>query len=133
MIVLAGAGLSRPCKFIGEDMFPEITVAELDEKLRSDEKFILLDVRELSELEHAKVTDSRLEVMPMSRLAREGVTALPESVQSQEMPVFVLCHHGNRSMQVTMWLSRQGYKNVINVSGGIDAYARQVDSSVGLY
>jgi rhodanese-related sulfurtransferase len=133
MIVLAGAGLSRPCKFIGEDMFPEITVAELDEKLRSDEKFILLDVRELSELEHAKVTDSRLEVMPMSRLAREGVTALPESVQSQEMPVFVLCHHGNRSMQVTMWLSRQGYKNVINVSGGIDAYARQVDSSVGFY
>jgi rhodanese-related sulfurtransferase len=133
MIVLAVAGLSRPCKFIGEDMFPEITVTELDEKLKSDEKFILLDVRELSELKHAKVTDSRLEVMPMSRLAREGVTALSESIQSQEVPVFVLCHHGNRSMQVTMWLSRQGYKNVINVSGGIDAYARQVDSSVGFY
>ena len=59
-------------------MFPEITVTELGEKLKSDEKFILLDVRELSELEHAKVTDSRLEVMPMSRLAREGVNALSE-------------------------------------------------------
>ena len=32
-------------------MFPEITVTELGEKLKSDEKFILLDVRELSELE----------------------------------------------------------------------------------
>ena len=47
--------------------------------------------------------------------------------------MYVLCHHGNRSMQVTMWLAQQGYKNVINVSGGIDAYARQVDSSVGFY
>jgi rhodanese-related sulfurtransferase len=36
-------------------------------------------------------------------------------------------------MQVTGWLIQQGYKNVINVSGGIDAYARKVDSSVGLY
>ena len=51
----------------------------------------------------------------------------------QEIPVYVLCHHGNRSMQVTGWLIQQGFKNVINVSGGIDAYARAVDSSVGFY
>ena len=114
-------------------MFPEITVIELAEKLKSDEKFILLDVRELLELEHAKITDGRLEVTPMSRLAQEGVKALPESVQSQEIPVYVMCHHGNRSMQVTGWLAQQGYKNVFNVSGGIDAYARKVDSSVGFY
>ena len=114
-------------------MFPEITVTALGEKLKSDEKFILLDVRELSELDHAKVTDSRLQVTPMSRLAQEGVKALSESVLSQEIPVYVMCHHGNRSMQVTGWLAQQGYKNVVNVSGGIDAYARQVDSSVGFY
>ena len=114
-------------------MLPEITVTELGEKLKSDEKFILLDVRELSELESAKITDSRLEVLPMSRLAREGVSTLSESVRSQEIPVYVLCHHGSRSMQVTGWLIQQGYKNVINVSGGIDAYARKVDSSVGFY
>ena len=114
-------------------MLPEITVTALGEKLKSDEKFILLDVRELSELDRAKVTDSRLQVMPMSRLAQEGVKALSESVQSQKIPVYVLCHHGNRSMQVTGWLTQQGYKNVFNVSGGIDAYARQVDQSVGFY
>jgi rhodanese-related sulfurtransferase len=114
-------------------MYPEITVTELGEKLKSDEKFILLDVRELSELEQAKVTDNRLEVLPMSRLAREGVKALSESAQAQEIPVYVLCHHGSRSVQVTMWLIQQGYKNVINVSGGINEYARKVDSSVGLY
>jgi rhodanese-related sulfurtransferase len=114
-------------------MYPEITVTELDEKLKSEEKFILLDVRELSELEYAKVTDSRLEVTPMSRLASEGVAALSESARSQEIPVYIMCHHGSRSMQVTGWLVQQGYKNVVNVSGGINEYARKVDSSVGFY
>lgn len=114
-------------------MYPEITVTELSEKLQSDEKFILLDVRELTELNHAKLTDSRLEVTPMSRLAQEGPGALPQSVHSQTAPIYVLCHHGNRSMQVTMWLIHQGWKNVFNVRGGIDEYARRVDPSVGLY
>ena len=114
-------------------MFPEITVTDLGEKLKSEEEFILLDVRELSELEQAKLTDSRLQVMPMSRLGQEGVNALSEAVQSQQIPVYILCHHGSRSMQVTGWLLQQGYKNVFNVRGGIDEYARRVDTSVGFY
>jgi len=114
-------------------MFPEITVTELGEKLKSDEKFILLDVRELPELDHAKITDSRLEVTPLSRLAGEGTAALSESVRAKEIPVYVICHHGSRSAQVTMWLAQQGFKNVVNVRGGIDEFARKVDSSVGFY
>ncbi len=114
-------------------MYPEITVIELGEKLKSDEKFILLDVRELTELDQAKITDARLEVVPMSRLAQEGIKALSEMVRSKKIPVYILCHHGNRSAQATMWLARQGYKNLFNVSGGIAAYAREVDSSVGVY
>ena len=114
-------------------MFPEITVTELGEKIKSEEKFILLDVRELSELESAKVEDSRLEVTPMSRLASEGPAALSESVRAQDVPVYIMCHHGSRSAQVTAWLAQQGYKNIFNVRGGIDAYAQQVDSSVGFY
>ncbi len=114
-------------------MFPEITVGELSEKLKSEDTFILLDVREHVELNHAKITDSRLEVTPMSRLAQEGPNALSESVRAQEVPVYVLCHHGSRSMQVTMWFAQQGWKNIFNVRGGIDEYARKVDRSVGLY
>ena len=114
-------------------MFPEITVIELAEKLKSEDEFILLDVRELVELNHAKLTDDRLEVTPMSRLAAEGTNALSESAQKQDSMIYVLCHHGNRSMQVTAWLGQQGWKNVVNVRGGIDAYARQVDQTVGLY
>lgn len=114
-------------------MFPEITVSQLSEKLQSDEQFILLDVRELHELDYAKLTDNRLEVTPMSRLAQEGTKALTESAQSPDATIYVMCHHGSRSMQVTAWLAQQGWKNVFNVKGGIDAYARQVDESVGLY
>jgi len=114
-------------------MFPEITVTELSEKLKSEEKFILLDVRELSELESAKIEDSRLEVTPMSRLASQGPAALSDAVRAQEIPVYVMCHHGSRSVQVTMWLAQQGYKNVVNVRGGIDEYAHKVESSVGFY
>jgi rhodanese-related sulfurtransferase len=114
-------------------MFPEITVAQLAEKLKSEDKFILLDVRELSELNYAKLADSRLEVTPMSRLAREGTAALSESALSQDAVIYVMCHHGSRSMQVTAWLAGQGWRNVFNVRGGIDEYARRVDQSVGFY
>ena len=114
-------------------MIREITVTELSEKLKTEEKFILLDVRELVELEQAKITDSRLEVIPLSRLAQEGTDALSESARLHESIIYVMCHHGSRSAQVTAWLAQQGWKNVFNVRGGIAEYARRVDQSVGFY
>ncbi len=114
-------------------MVPEITVAELSRKLASDDKFILLDVREPDELNFAKLADRRLEVTPMSRLAREGARALSASANSKDSTIYVLCHHGSRSAQVTAWLAQQGWKNVFSVRGGINEYARKIDQSVGLY
>ena len=114
-------------------MIPEITVNELSQKLQSKDSFILLDVRELNELDYAKLTDSRLEVTPMSQLAREGTNALSDSAKSQDATLYVLCHHGNRSGQVTAWLAQQGWQNVFSVRGGIDEYARKIDNSVGFY
>jgi rhodanese-related sulfurtransferase len=114
-------------------MIPEITVTELAEKFNSEENFILLDVRELHELDYAKLTDSRLQITPLSRLAREGRNALSESAKTPDSTIYVLCHHGNRSAQVTAWLAQQGWTNVFNVRGGIDEYARTVDRSVGFY
>ena len=114
-------------------MLPEITVTDLSQKLKSQDEFILLDVRELNELEYAKLTDKRLDATPMSRLAREGTKALSEAAQAQDATIYVMCHHGNRSAQVTAWLAQQGWKNVFNVRGGIDEYARKIDPSVGLY
>jgi rhodanese-related sulfurtransferase len=114
-------------------MIPEITVSELSERLRSKDQFILLDVREPHELSFARLTDSRLEVTPMSQLAQEGTDVLSESAKSKDSTIYVICHHGNRSGQVTAWLAQQGWKNIFNVRGGIDEYARQIDHSVGFY
>ena len=114
-------------------MIPEITVTELDAKLKSQDQFILLDVRELQELEYAKLSDARLEVTPMSRLGQVGTDALSEGAKSQDATLYVMCHHGSRSMQVAAWLAQQGWKNVFNVHGGIDEYARRIDQSIGFY
>ncbi len=114
-------------------MLPEISVIDLSEKLKSGDSFVLLDVREPDELGYARLTDSRVEVTPMSRLARQGTKALSESAQSQDATIYVMCHHGNRSAQVTAWLAKQGWKNVFNIRGGIDEYARKVDPTIGLY
>jgi rhodanese-related sulfurtransferase len=112
---------------------PEIDVKELGQRLRSEDPFVLLDVREPDELERARIDDDRIQLAPMSRLAREGTKALPLPARDQDAPIYVMCHHGVRSAQVTGWLAAQGWQNVFSVRGGIDAYAQQVDRSVGSY
>jgi rhodanese-related sulfurtransferase len=112
---------------------PEIDVAALAEKLKSDEEFILLDVREDDELRLAKINDRRLVHAALSQLSARGTSMLPAPASGQERSVYVLCHHGVRSTQVTRWLVKMGWTNVFNVSGGIDEYARKVDRLVGMY
>jgi rhodanese-related sulfurtransferase len=112
---------------------PEITVNELANRLQSEDAFVLLDVRELTELESARIQDSRLEVAPMSTLAARGLAALPASAQEKSTELLILCHHGTRSAQVAGWLTAKGWTRAFSVSGGIDEYARRVDPSVGSY
>ena len=47
--------------------------------------------------------------------------------------VVVICHHGGRSMQVAMFLERKGFGSVLNLSGGVEAWAGEVDSSMRRY
>ncbi len=112
---------------------PEITVEDLAAKLRSEEPFVLLDVREHWELESARIADSRLVVAPMSNLAQLGLGALPQQAQPREAEILVLCHHGNRSGQVAAWLSARGWTRAFSIAGGIDEYARKIDKAVGSY
>ena len=44
-----------------------------------------------------------------------------------------LCHHGARSMQVALYLERQGFRDVVNLTGGIHAWSEQVDPAVATY
>jgi rhodanese-related sulfurtransferase len=57
--------------------------------------------------------------------------------QSQHLdasrPIVCVCHHGMRSMQVAAFLARRGFDDVWNLTGGIDAWAREVDPSCPTY
>jgi rhodanese-related sulfurtransferase len=112
----------------------EISPQALAEKLSANQKdFYLLDVRELWELNYAKISHARVVVLPMSEIARQREQAFPEGLRDPECEIVVMCHHGIRSMQVTQWMRAQGWKNVTSLAGGIDAYAQEIDPGVGAY
>jgi rhodanese-related sulfurtransferase len=112
---------------------PEIDVHVLHGKLQSPDAFILLDVREMNELALVRLHDPRLIILPLSVISREREAALPEPIKDRAAEIYVICHHGVRSADVTRWLRKQGWSNVHSVRGGIDAYAAQIDRSVGFY
>ena len=112
---------------------PEITVRDLAVRMKAADAFVLLDVREPWEVESARIQDPRLLVVPMSSLGTSGLSALPAAAQSKDAELIVLCHHGSRSLQVASWLASKGWTRVFSVAGGIDAYASQIDPSVGSY
>lgn len=113
---------------------PEINVLEFRSWLDQQPGLLVLDVREPYEFPRAKLEDERVVYSPLSELVRKGAEALPETVKANRgANIVVICHHGNRSAQVTAWLLDLGWESVYNLAGGIDAYARQVDSNIGLY
>jgi rhodanese-related sulfurtransferase len=91
----------------------------------SREKPILLDVREPWEYDTARIAGAQL--VPM----REVPARIAELDAARE--IVAICHHGGRSMQVAMFLEKQGFKRVHNLMGGIDAWSRAVDPSVPTY
>jgi len=95
----------------------EIDVTTLKEYRATGHDHVVLDVREPAEIaSHA--FDGALEI-PMNEIP-QSLDEIPE-----DKTVVVLCHIGGRSMQVTGWLRQQGYENVTNLRGGIDAWARE--------
>lgn len=112
---------------------PEIDVRSVAEKQRSGEQFVILDVREPYEYRLARLQDERVMYAPLSQLGYLGPQALPAEAQDRLAEIVVVCHHGMRSADVTAWLRQMGWENVTSMAGGLDAYARLIDPSVGLY
>jgi rhodanese-related sulfurtransferase len=109
---------------------PEITVETLEIHLKSEFSSLqLIDVREAQEVAIASLPG--FENLPLSEFADWSDQIFLRFDVHQE--TIVLCHHGLRSAQMCQWLMRQGFTNVKNVSGGIDAYTRRVDSTLPRY
>jgi len=103
----------------------EISPIEAAGLLKSKEAR-LIDVREAWEFEAARIDGSLL--MPMGDVAARAHQEL-----DPEERLLVVCHHGQRSLNVAVWLRNQGFERAQSVTGGIDAWFRLVDPSVGRY
>jgi rhodanese-related sulfurtransferase len=103
----------------------EISPAEAATLLNNKEaRFV--DVREPWEFAAAQIAGSVL--MPM----REVPARAAQELHPDERLV-ILCHHGQRSLQVAAWLRDQGFEQAQSLRGGIDAWAALVDPTVGRY
>ena len=112
---------------------PGITVKQLAEMRANGDGFVLLDVREVQELAQANLGDG-VTVLPLSQIAQQYEQAFPQAMRNDKSTkIVVMCHTGVRSAQVTQWMRGNGYSDVWNLDGGIDAYAVEIDRAVGRY
>ena len=86
----------------------------------------LIDVREPWEFSTARIEGSLS--MPMGDVPSRAHQEL-----DPEERLVVMCHHGIRSMNVTVWLRNQGFERAQSLRGGIDAWSAEVDPKVGRY
>ena len=109
------------------DAVPEISVADAAQLLRSAEPPRLIDVREEDEWAVAHIAGA--ELLPLSQWPDVAVKKLTDKAQ----PLLIQCHHGGRSARAASWLIEQGFTDVTNLTGGIDAWSAIVDASVPRY
>lgn len=106
--------------------FPlQLDASRLQEIIQSNQSVTIVDVREPWEVAICAIPGSIN--VPLSTLP-QNLARLPD-----QGPLVVLCHHGMRSMQAVAWLRENGFENASNLQGGIDAWARQVDTSMATY
>ena len=103
----------------------EISTAELKKRLDAGDKLLLVDVREPWEYEVCRIEGAKL--IPMQ--------TIPSNLQSLDVeePVICYCHHGMRSMDVAVWLQRQGVESARSLAGGIDRWSAEIDPKVPRY
>ncbi len=105
----------------------QITATELAARLADSSRPapLLLDVREPNEYAICHIAGSQL--MPMH--------SVPERIEELEpdADIVCICHHGARSASVAAFLERNGFSQLTNLTGGIHAWAMQVDQSMPTY
>ena len=103
----------------------EISPSEMAEALKVSAPPRLLDIRQPWEYNVVKLDGGQL-------VTQELVDEVLEN-WPRDTPIVCYCHHGNRSLQATVFLRQQGFTNVRSLWGGINAYALEVEPSLPRY
>ena len=106
---------------------PEIPVAEARDRLASPHPPRLIDVREQDEWDTARIPGA--ELLPLSQWPAIAQRHLTDPAE----PLLIHCHHGMRSANAADYLLRNGFTDVTNVAGGIDAWSQEIDPGVPRY
>lgn len=103
----------------------EIVPPELRARLQQNERPLLLDVREEWETKLCRLENA-------VHIPIEEIELRTEELNPED-EIVVYCHQGVRSAAVAQYLRQRGFKNVKNLAGGLDAWARTVDPSMRRY
>jgi rhodanese-related sulfurtransferase len=108
-------------------LIPQLPVAELARWRAESGRVapVLVDVREPWEFEYCRI-DGSLSV-PLAELPRR-VAELP-----RDRPLVMVCHHGSRSWHAAAMLMRAGFEEVLNLRGGVAAWAAEIDPTMKTY
>jgi rhodanese-related sulfurtransferase len=107
------------------DNATSISVFQLQDLRQAGVPHTVLDVREPDELAICRVENAIH--IPMAQVPQR-LSELPA-----DRPLVVMCHHGMRSLRVVNFLRGNGFDNAINLDGGIDAWAAEIDPATGRY
>ena len=111
-------------------VLPETDVETLAQRMaEASDALQLIDVREPHEVELASVPN--FVNLPLSQFPEWSGNIHAQF--DHEAETIVMCHLGMRSAQMCQWLIAQGFTNVKNLRGGIEAYSRRIDSTVPRY
>jgi adenylyltransferase/sulfurtransferase len=103
---------------------PQLSVKELKRRIDAGEQVYILDVREPYEYQIAQIGGK---LIPQNEVPQR----LAEIDRERE--VIVQCHSGIRSQRVAEFLKQQGYSKVVNLAGGITAWANEIDPKMQKY
>ena len=102
----------------------EISVQELKEMIDNGEDFQLIDVREDFEYEMSNLGGT---LIPLA-----GILIEKDKIATDK-PVIMQCRSGKRSAIAIMQLEPHGFTNLYNLTGGILAWADEIDPSIEVY
>jgi len=110
-----------------KELLPEeILPGTLEEWQEANKTFTLIDIRKPFEREQVKLNDDFW--IPMSELPEQL-----EQLRGSDVPLVLYCHHGQRSYQAAKFIREQGIEETYSLAGGIDVWARKIDSELPRY
>ncbi len=104
-----------------------ILPVDLKKSIEAADNVLLLDVRSAGEYDFSKIEGSLL--IPLNELDDR----IHEIIDFKDKQIVTICHHGMRSLMAADQLTAAGFTDVKSLTGGVDAWAIEIDSSMLRY